>query len=187
MKTAIFGGTFDPVHIGHIHAVIEAKMALGLDRILFIPAKQAPLKNASPAADNHRLEMLRMSVEAYDFIEIDTFEIEQEGISYTFETAKYLTEKYPNDDLYFLIGMDQYYNFDKWNHNEELLNMMKFAVMDRTAGDIDLKQPFIPVHQPVVEVSSTIIRERIANGDIVRHQLNSAVYDYIKEHGLYEA
>ncbi|WP_411844245.1 nicotinate (nicotinamide) nucleotide adenylyltransferase [Salinicoccus sp. HZC-1] len=187
MKIAIFGGSFDPVHIGHVHAVIEAKMALDLDKIIFIPAKQAPLKTTSPTEDSHRLKMLQLAVREYDFIEIDNFELGQDGVSYTYETAKYLTGKYPDDEIYFLMGMDQYNNFEKWNHKDELLNMMKFAVMGRAAGDMNIEQPFVPVHQPVVEVSSTTIRERVAKGDIVRHQLNTAVYEYIKEQGLYEA
>lgn len=187
MKTAIFGGTFDPVHIGHIHAVIEARMVLGLDRIIFIPARQSPLKSNSPTEDEHRLNMLHRAIRDYDFIEIDTFELEQEGVSYTYDTALYLTGKFPEDELYFLMGMDQYINFEKWHHKDELLDLMTFAVMTRTGDEEMVAEPFIRLNQPVVEVSSTIIRERIARGEIVRHQLNNVVYEYIKEHGLYEA
>lgn len=187
MKIGVFGGTFDPVHIGHIHAVAEAKIALNLDKVIIIPARQSPLKSSSPTKNEHRVNMLHHAVEGYGFIEIDTFELEQEGVSYTYGTALYLARKYPEDELYFLMGMDQYRSFDKWHKNDELLELMNFAVMARAAEDVRVKQPFIHLQQPVVEVSSTIIRERIANGNIVRHQLNSAVYEYIKEQGLYEA
>lgn len=187
MKMAVFGGTFDPVHIGHVHAVVEAKIALGLDRVIFVPARQSPLKTVSPAGDAHRLEMLHRATDVYDFMEIDTFELEQEGVSYTYDTASYLSEKHPEDELYFLMGVDQYLDFDKWHNNDELLRLMRFAVMARASEEVTVKDPFIRVQQPVVEVSSTIIRERIAEGGIVRHQLNDTVHDYIKEQRLYEA
>lgn len=187
MKIAIFGGTFDPIHIGHVHAVIEAKIALGLDKIIFIPAWQSPLKSNTPTKDEHRVVMLNHAVINYDFIEIDTVELEQEGVSYTHDTAQYLTGKYPDDELYFLMGVDQYLNFEKWHKKDELLTMMKFGIMSRAGEEVVIKKPFIRLQQPVVEISSTIIRDRIARGDIVRHQLNCDVYDYIKEQRLYES
>ncbi|HIW12311.1 MAG TPA: nicotinate (nicotinamide) nucleotide adenylyltransferase [Candidatus Salinicoccus stercoripullorum] len=187
MKIAVFGGTFDPVHIGHVHAVVEAKISLDLDRIIFVPARQSPLKKTPPAGDAHRLEMLHRATDAYEFMEVDTFELEQEGVSYTHDTASYLSKKYPEDELYFLMGVDQYLDFDKWHNNDELLRLMSFAVMARASEEVTVKAPFIRVQQPVVEVSATIIRERIAEGEIVRHQLNDTVHDYIKEQRLYEA
>jgi len=131
--------------------------------------------------------MLHRATDAYEFMEVDTFELEQEGVSYTHDTASYLSKKYPEDELYFLMGVDQYLDFDKWHNNDELLRLMSFAVMARASEEVTVKDPFIRIQQPVVEVSATIIRERIAEGEIVRHQLNDTVHDYIKEQRLYEA
>lgn len=187
MKIGLFGGTFDPVHPGHIHAVVEAYIALDLDKVICIPARQSPLKADMPTSDHHRLKMLEYAVRNYDFIEIDTWEMSQAGVSYTYDTAVHLKTKYPDDTLYFLMGTDQYRSFEKWHRHEELLEMLNFVVMDRYPDAVVEDDRFITISQPVLEISSTVIRERIRNKIDVRHQLDPDVYQYIKENHLYEA
>lgn len=185
MKTAVFGGSFDPIHIGHIYAVVEAKIKMDFDKIIFIPAKQSPLKTSRPTGDEHRINMLEIAVGQFDFMEVDTYEVNRESISYTYDTVKYLKDAFPDDSLYFLMGRDQYINFDKWYKKDDLLELMRFVVMDRIDDDSQIEEPFIQLNQPVVEVSSTSIRNRIKNAEPVRHQLDAGVFKYIKEHGLY--
>ncbi|WP_020008496.1 nicotinate (nicotinamide) nucleotide adenylyltransferase [Salinicoccus albus] len=187
MKIAVFGGSFDPIHIGHIHAVVEAKIKMDFDKIIFIPVKQSPLKTLKPIEDEHRINMLEMITREYDFMALDKYEIDHERASYTYDTARYLKTEYPNDALYFLMGWDQYLNFDRWYKKDELLELMHFVVLDRIGEGPHIQEPFIQLNQPVVEVSSTVIRSRIMNNDPVRHQLDAGVFKYIKEHGLYES
>lgn len=185
MKIGIFGGTFDPVHTGHIISAVEARKTLKLDKVIFIPAFQSPHKE-EPGGDTNRLQMLESAVEPYPYFEIDTFELKNKGLSYTYDTVKYLTKKYAGDELYFLIGTDQYDNFDKWYRYQSLLEMIHFAVMRRHDSNAVILEPFIDVGQPVIEISSTDIRHRIKKQDEYRHLLPESVYGYIKENNLYE-
>ncbi|MFB9860703.1 nicotinate (nicotinamide) nucleotide adenylyltransferase [Salinicoccus siamensis] len=186
MRIGFFGGTFDPVHLGHIHGVVEAKIALDLDKIIMIPAKQSPLKDESPTGDAHRIEMLKRAAAPYGFMEILEWEITREGVSYTFDTVQYLKEEYPSDERFFLIGSDQYEGFHKWHRHEALLKMMNFVVMSRRPDELAIDERFTALSQPVMEISSTVIRERIKKGEVAMHQLEPSVYQYIKEHRLYE-
>lgn len=186
MKTGVFGGTFDPVHIGHIISVLEVKLKFGLDRVIFIPARQSPHKILKPSDDDDRVEMLRKATAGYEGFELDTVELQREGRSFTYDTAVYLKEKYPEDELYFLMGTDQYESFERWYRYEDLLEMMKFIVMMRHSDDINIARPFIRAEQLVVEISSTLIRARIGQGLPYRHFLDASVYEYIKENALYE-
>lgn len=186
MKIGIFGGSFDPVHIGHIISVVEVKHILELDEIIFMPAQQAPYKGV-PAKEIDRLNMLKRSIEPYEFLSIDTYELERKEVNYTYNTVMYLTERYPNDELFFLIGTDQYEKFNQWYKYKELLNMIHFVVMKRIGKDVDIKEPFIEAVQPMIEVSSSMIRARIQNQEEYRHLLPEGVSGYIKEKKLYEA
>ncbi|WP_052256452.1 nicotinate-nucleotide adenylyltransferase [Salinicoccus sp. YB14-2] len=187
MKIGIFGGTFDPIHIGHIISVLEVKIAFGLDEVVFIPARQSPHKETMPTANKERTDMIKRAISGYEGFTMDTFELNREGKSFTYDTAKYLKAQYPDDELYFLMGTDQYENFDKWHNHDELIDIMNFIVMMRHSDDMEISAPFIRADQLVVEVSSTLVRTRIKEGLPYKHFLNEAVYEYIKENALYEA
>ncbi len=186
MKIGVFGGTFDPIHLGHVIAVREVKLKFGLDKVLFIPARQSPHKETQPSADRDRVEMVERATAGYRDFVVDTVELGRKGKSFTYDTAVYLKEKYPEDELYFLMGTDQYESFEKWHNHEELLGMMKFIIMMRHSDVIGIDPPFIRADQLVVEISSTLIRARIGEGLPFRHFLDSSVYEYIKENALYE-
>lgn len=186
MKIGIFGGSFDPVHIGHLISAVEVRHLLNLNEIIFMPAQQSPHKDV-PAKKSDRLNMLKRSIEPYEFLSIDTYELERKEISYTYNTVMYLTERYPNDELYFLIGTDQYEKFDQWYKYKELLNMIRFVVMKRMGKDVHIKEPFIEAVQPMIEVSSSLVRTRIQKQEEYRHLLPEGVSGYIKEKKLYEA
>ncbi|SOC38502.1 nicotinate-nucleotide adenylyltransferase [Salinicoccus kekensis] len=186
MKIGIFGGTFDPIHIGHIISVMEVKLKFGLDKVIFIPARQSPHKETRPADDDDRVLMVEKAIAGYGDFHLDRVELDRKGVSYTYDTAVYLKEKYPHDELFFLMGTDQYKSFEKWYRFEDLLEMMKFIVMMRHSDDMEIASPFIRADQLVVEVSSTLIRRRIGEGLPFRHFLDASVYEYIKENALYE-
>lgn len=185
MKIGIFGGTFDPVHIGHIISAVEVKEKLPLDKVIFIPARQSPHKS-QPSNSKDRLHMLQAAVESYQYFLIDTFELAQDKLSYTFNTVEYLLEKYPEDELYFIMGTDQYINFNKWYNYKKLLDMIHFVVLRRNDENITIHAPFIDIRQPVIEVSSSNIRDNIQNQLEYRHLLPESVHGYIKENNLYE-
>lgn len=186
MKIGVFGGTFDPVHNGHINAFAETYINMKLDKIIIIPTFISPLKKHAGSSDRHRLNMLQLAVKDYSFAEIDTFEIDQHQVTYTFDTLKYLNEKYPEDELYFIIGTDHYFSFDKWSNANKLHNLAKFVVLDRNSHLCNVKAPFIKLNTNIVEVSSTLIRARLKANIEVRHLMHENVYEYIKEHRLYE-
>lgn len=186
MKIGVFGGTFDPVHLGHVISVLEVKLKFGLDKVIFIPARQSPHKKTKPADDADRIMMVEKAIADYDSFHLDTVELDREGVSFTYDTAVYLKEKFPEDELYFLMGTDQYESFEKWHRYEDLLDMMKFIVMMRHSDELDIPSPFIRADQLVVEISSTLIRRRVGEGLPFRHFLHPSVYEYIKENALYE-
>lgn len=186
MKIGVFGGTFDPVHNGHINAFAETYIGLELDQVIIVPTFISPLKKQAGSSESHRLNMLKLAVENYDFAEIDTFEIDQQEVTYTFDTLKYLREKYPDDDLYFIIGTDHFISFDKWKNTDKLHELAKFTVLDRNDELYNIKPPFIKLNTNIVEVSSTLIRERLKTNTEVRHLMPEEVYGYIKEQRLYE-
>ncbi|CAD2074103.1 putative nicotinate-nucleotide adenylyltransferase [Jeotgalicoccus coquinae] len=186
MKIGVFGGTFDPVHNGHINAFAETYIALELDKVIIVPTFISPFKKQTGSTDRHRLNMLKLAVKNYDFAEIDTFELDQQKVTYTYDTLNYLREKYPGDELYFIIGTDHFISFDKWANADKLHDLAKFVVLDRNDGLYNVKPPFIKLNTNIVEVSSTLIRERFKSNTEVRHLMHEQVYGYIKEQRLYE-
>ncbi len=186
MKIGVFGGTFDPVHNGHINAFAETYIGMKLDKVIIVPTFISPFKKQAGSTDSHRLNMLKLAVEDYDFAEIDTFEIDQQKVTYTFDTLKYLKGKYPDDELYFIIGTDHFISFDKWAHADKLHDLAKFVVLDRNDELYNVEAPFIKLSTNIVEISSTLIRERLKSNTEVRHLIHQQVYGYIKEQRLYE-
>ena len=186
MKIGVFGGTFDPVHNGHINAFAETYIGMKLDKVIIVPTFISPFKKQAGSTDSHRLNMLKLAVEDYDFAEIDTFEIDQQKVTYTFDTLKYLKGKYPDDELYFIIGTDHFISFDKWAHADKLHDLAKFVVLDRNDELYNVEAPFIKLSTNIVEISSTLIRERLKSNTEVRHLIHEQVYRYIKEQRLYE-
>lgn len=186
MKIGIFGGTFNPIHLGHVNAIGEAKVHFKLDKIIVIPNAQSPHKEERPIADYHRVNMIKSAVDLFDFVEINDLELEREGFSYTFDTLTELKTKYPNDELYFIIGEDQYLSFNKWYKSKELLYLFTFIVLRRSTSNIQVLPPFLSKDTNIFEVSSSEIRNRAQKEILFSHLVNEKVHEYIKEHRLYE-
>jgi len=194
-KIGLFGGTFDPVHTGHLILAEFIREAAGLSKIYFIPTKIHPLKNNRHIQTaQHRLKMLEMATgDNPDFL-ISDFELQQPGTSYTIDTVKSFRQQYPPDnfELYFLVGADNLDQFHLWKQPDELVKLCQFILFGRpgyeiSAGANSYASTFRFIEAPLLEISSTEIRKRVRQGLSIRYLVPPGVEDYIKKHTLYES
>ena len=188
MKIGIYGGAFDPPHMGHIRAAKRSVDFLGLDLLYIIPAYIAPLKHGPSATPEQRLEMCCLAFDS-EKVKISDYEIAKGGISYTKDTIKHFIDLYPHDVIYLIIGTDQLKQLDKWKEPEYIFKNTRIAVVSRYGDGIpedelnkysSMGATLISVDIDVTEVSSTEIR----NGDR-RELIDNKVKEYIDENGLY--
>jgi nicotinate-nucleotide adenylyltransferase len=193
MRIGIFGGTFDPPHIGHINAAEKARELLSLDRVIVVPAYVSPFKterNVSYA--EHRLKMAELAFDK-PFTDISDYEIKKGGVSYTFETITHFRDIYPKTAFTLILGTDAFLGFEKWYKYREIAELASIAAVARTAEDtekIAAKTRIIgrltavtAVKVTPIPVSSTQIRE---NPGEYRNFLTENVYEYIEKNGLYK-
>lgn len=187
MNIGIFGGTFDPPHIGHLIAAQDACAALSLDRLLFIPAADPPHKRGERVSEaTLRLAMLRAALADNRQFEISTIELERQGPSYTVDTLRQLHEQYAGDALFLLLGVDQIREFSTWREPQQVLQLAHVVMLTR-AGQEQVHEDFVQAVVPVtrVDVSSTLVRERVAKGQPFRYFVTAAVADIIEANRLY--
>ncbi len=196
MKIGLFGGSFNPIHNGHIHLAKSIKDTFNLNKIIFIPSKKSPHKsNEEYVSNEHRLNMCRLAIQDIPNFEVSNFEISRDTISYTIYTVRYFKSIYPNDELYLLIGSDMLLSFDTWKNFKEIMQNVTLAVVSRENGDMSALQEkanelskygkiLIASVQPI-EVSSTDIRKNIRFNKDYSCNLNKKVVQYIKSNGLY--
>ena len=189
----ILGGSFDPVHKAHIALATEACRQCGLDKLLIVPARQAALKESDVcASDEHRLAMLEIATKKLqtDF-EIELFELQREGVSYSIDTAKYLKEKYPYANLFWIIGSDHIAKLSKWKDIHQLCKIVKFICAKRPnyPMNVEVVPPCAEISyidfQPL-DISSTQIRENIKLKKNLNSILDTDVISYITDHKLYQ-
>ncbi len=188
-RIALFGGSFDPVHRGHLLVAQAAFEELALDRVIFIPAAQSPFKPDHPLAPSTlRLAMLRMALAGRTYAEVDTMEIDRGGISYTIDTIRSLHERFPNAELHYLIGADHVPHLPKWREAEELARLVEFVVIPRPG------EPLVPVPSPFrsrqlrgfpLGVSASQIRDRCRARRDITHLTPSTVAEFIRTNHLY--
>jgi len=188
-RIAIFGGTFDPVHKGHLLLAEWIADNLHLDGILFIPIRIHPFsKRQDITRAEHRLNMLRLAIAGYNNFEVSSVELEREGVSYTVDTLRSLHRRKPDTEFYFLIGDDNLSEFHKWKEPDEIRKLARIVVF-RRGGQAEInkkKYPdFIYVDNPLIDISSSEIRERLKRGLPLEDQIPPAVLDYIRQHRLY--
>lgn len=197
-KTGILGGTFNPIHNGHIELALYCAQILALDRVLIIPDYTPPHKSDSNLADSHhRLRMCELAVENLDGFEVSDIEIKRGGRSYTFQTLTELKNIYPEDELFFIMGADMFLTLDKWKNPNVIFEKASIAAVPRNDSDSEemkdyLKKVLVPLgakatvlQNSVIQISSTFIRENIGNEALMSDFLNSNVYSYIKSNKLY--
>ena len=198
MKLGVLGGTFDPIHLGHLAAAEAARAALALDRVLFVPAGDPWLKaGATISPGEHRLAMVRAAIEGVEAYEASTVEVDRPGPTYTEVTLAQLQESYgPDTGLHFIVGADTVRDLARWHAPAEVLARCTLVVMGRPAqGELDLSTldriaPGASARAVAVdldmEVSATEIRRRAAAGESLAGLVPEAVERYIREHKLYE-
>lgn len=183
LRLGLYGGSFDPIHHGHLILARQALEDLSLDRVIFIPAAESPFKvNHSSASAEDRLKMVRLAVDGEPAFTVDPLEIEREAPSYTIDTARDYHAQYPRDTLFFLVGEDHLEALPKWNEFEELGRLVQFAILSRS--DLPLKVEY-PVVRRRFDLSSTEIRNRVANELPISYLVPDDVLRYIQERKLY--
>jgi nicotinate-nucleotide adenylyltransferase len=186
VRLGIFGGSFDPPHVGHLLVVADAFDALGLDRVIFVPARVQPLKAGVPVTDaRDRLAMVRLLVGDDPRFAVDPIEIDRRGLSYTVDTLATFAERHPQSERFFLIGTDVLASFGQWREPERVLRLATLAVMQRSGENSSLPPGAIRVETRRVDVSSTEIRDRVRGGRTIRGFVPEAVEAYIASQRLY--
>lgn len=187
-KIGILGGTFDPPHFGHLLIANEVYHGLELDEVWFLPNQEPPHKKKNNEVSNeNRVAMLKLATEGISFFKVETIELERLGPSYSYDTMKQLIDRYPTVQFHFIIGGDMIEYLPKWYKIEELLKMVSFVGVNRPHYQAETPFPIQHLEVPNVDVSSSLIRNRVAEGKTIRYLLPDTVIDYLKENRLYES
>ena len=213
MRLGLFGGTFNPIHLGHLRAAIEVQEAFGLEKILLIPSARPPHKQADQVASaGDRLEMVRLAVQGEPLLEASDVELARPGPSYTIETLRYFQDRFgPESPVFFVVGQDAFSEIATWKSYQALFSIAHFVVMARPGARLNSLEDFIHEHisrayhydpksdrfiHPAwcaifclsithLDISASRIRERIGQGRSIRFLVPGLVCDYIREKGLY--
>ncbi|HBE65478.1 MAG TPA: nicotinate (nicotinamide) nucleotide adenylyltransferase [Rhodopirellula baltica] len=196
----ILGGSFDPVHVGHLWMAESALEQLPIEHVRWIPAATSPLKPHGPVASNeHRLQMLRLALSGQSGLVIDDWELRQDSVSYTLLTLEYLQEQFPDRPLYLIIGADSLASFDRWREPEQILKRCHLAVIAR-GGDPPPDYSILDgmtdetqiqriresqIQMPQIEISSSDLRNRIATGRSIRFRVPHPVATLIDNEKMY--
>lgn len=197
MRTGIYGGSFDPVHKGHIHLAETALKGFDLDRVIFMPANISPFKQGKKdvAEGRHRLEMIKLAIAERENMTVSSFELECTEVSYTVNTLRRLRKQYPNDTLVLLMGSDMFMSFERWYCYEEIMSLAELGCISREDGDGEIlkKQAVKLLEKGTVRVISGDTRP-MSSGEIKTYlkknedcscYLPEKVVQYIMDHNLY--
>ncbi|MEK3882586.1 nicotinate-nucleotide adenylyltransferase [Paenibacillus sp. PL2-23] len=192
-KIGIMGGTFDPIHIGHLIAAETAREQGGLDEVWFIPTADPPLKNRAPlAAAAQRLEMVQLAIAGHGEFRALDLEIRRGGISYSIDTILELRSQYPRYAFYYIIGSDRMNDLPRWHRIQELSAQAGFIGLARPGEPMELEElsaelrhSLLLAEMPQIGISSTKLRAKLANRLSVRYLLPDSVLAYIRRLGLY--
>ncbi len=188
-KIAIFGGSFDPVHLGHVDLAAESKSAIGLDKIIFLPCLKSPHKTNIPSASpDQRLEMLKIATQEHEWIDVSRWEIDRPSPSYSWLAAEHFINEFPGSEMFWIIGNDQWQKIETWAEPERLSENLTFVVFPREGQTPESKNNFKSI---VIdfrhEASSTSIREHIATDQLASSLLNPQVKEFINQNRLYQS
>ena len=197
-RYGMMGGTFNPIHLAHLYIAYEAKEALNLDKVIFMVAGNPPHKKDSPVIDsNYRYDMVKMAIKDYSGFEISDYEIKKNGYSYTYETLQYLKKQEDNVEVFFIAGADSLMAIEKWSNTDLVLNNCTFVAFNRGEYNKSILEEqkyklekkydakIVILNVTDIDISSSMIRERIANGKRVDFFLPEEVKKYISENKLY--
>lgn len=183
----LYGGQFNPIHTAHLMVASEVYHTLKPERFFFLPSYMSPLKSHKDALDSkHRVAMVNLAIETLGFGEICYLDLERKGQSYTYDTIRTLRESYPDSKIYFVIGTDQYDQLDKWYHIEDLKSLVTFVVVNRGTSQQEVESSMVSVTIPRLDISSTMIRQRIQERHNIQVLVPPLIQQYIAEENLYE-
>lgn len=188
MRIGLFGGSFDPVHNGHLALAACCAEQGKLDEVWFVPAAVQPFKQHGPvASDEDRCEMLRLAIAGAPGLVLSTVELERGGVSYTVDTLRELHQARPDADFFFLMGADTLRELPGWREPDEVVRLATPMVVQRPGEeDVVTDVTHLRVEMPPTDVSSTDIRRRVAAGEPIEGLTPPAVADYIAKHALYQ-
>jgi nicotinate-nucleotide adenylyltransferase len=190
LRLGVYGGTFDPVHLGHLLLARDALEQQRLDAILFVPCGQSPLKKRRPlAADARRVAMLRLALKGEPRFWLSRCELDRPPPSYSVDTAGEIGEAFPHAELFWLIGDDQLATLDQWYRPDELRRLVKFILLPRgEGGESGKTAKVLGLPRPRrIDISATEIRHRVKTRLPIDHLVPASVSAYIKRHGLYRS
>lgn len=199
-KIGIMGGTFDPIHIGHLILGESAYEQFKLDKILFMPAGNPPHKRnrRGGATDEQRVEMVRAAIRSNPHFDLSLAEMNEDGYTYTYRTLEQFQRENPQDELYFIIGADSLFDFDTWKEPERICKICSLVVATRNqtsnarldAAMEYMRQKFdgvfLKLDTPNLDISSGILREWLEKGRSARYYVPDGVMEYIQKHKMYE-
>ncbi|MFW5972465.1 MAG: nicotinate-nucleotide adenylyltransferase [Bacteroidota bacterium] len=191
MRVGIYGGSFNPPHIGHLIIAEWMREEFALDRILWMPAYKSPFKEREELVDPfQRLEMVRCAAQGNPAFDVSDIEVRRGGESFTVETLRILTDRQPEDEFFFLMGSDSLRDFPSWREPEEIVRMANLLVFRRPGeSEPPLPEAYRPyvrfAEAPRLEISASGIRNRCRNGQTIRYLVPDAVRVYIESHALY--
>jgi len=195
-RIGLFGGTFDPPHRGHIDLALAALERVQLDKIIFIPAGNPPHKQDLKKTDKlHRYRMVELATQNFSRFEVSDFDIKNEKPNYSYITIGHFKKKYPNDEIYFIIGADSLRDLPFWMNYKELVTLCKFIVVPRPGisdedyfknfSSNDTKPDFLFLDGFSYDLSSTELREKLTSGYVDNYGLPDGVLEYITANNLY--
>ncbi|MHC1683503.1 MAG: nicotinate-nucleotide adenylyltransferase [Clostridiaceae bacterium] len=198
MKKGILGGTFDPIHIGHLNIAYESLYKLKLDEVIFLPNGNPPHKtNNNISHSKYRLDMVKLSVEGENLFKVSSYEVDRKDVSYTYETLEYFRDKEPETEWFFITGADCLFDLQKWRNPKEILKNCRFVVFPRGGFSKEelifqkkkieekFKEKITFLDIPSMEISSSAIRDKVIKNEEFEYLVGSKVKVYIKANKLY--
>jgi nicotinate-nucleotide adenylyltransferase len=198
MKIGIIGGTFDPIHNGHLIIAEYARTSLNFDKVIFMPSGVHPFKDNKKISESKlRGDMVLLAIDTNRYFEMSSLEIYRVGTTYTIDTIIDLKDKYKEDELFFIFGSDIIFEIDKWKDIEKLSDLCKFVLLSRPGKDEEEINKRIEslkfsynihiekINSPMIEISSTEIRERVRNSLSIKYLVPENVEKYILDYNLY--
>lgn len=189
-RIGVYGGTFDPIHLGHLHAVEQVQQAYALDIVLFVPTGESWQKEGVSSADD-RLAMVELAVQGHPSFEVSRVDVDRSGSTYTVQTLEDLRQQNPDSELFFILGNDAYAGIESWKDAARLTDLAQLVVMvraDRPEGGGFPAKPRVNLFQiAALPISATDVRQRVRDGESIAGLVPEAVEHYIQKHNLYGA